>query len=75
MVDSHAQLVNKGSTLWVKHARMITIGGKMVRHAQYVTFQLAEVAVRVGCTERAWIGFDSSRPSRRGPRRYDEAHR
>jgi len=54
---------------------LIKIGGKMVRHAQYVTFQLAEVAVRVGCTERSWIGFDSSRPSRRGPRRYDEAHR
>ena len=32
-------------TLTTLRDRLIKIGGKMVRHARYVTFQLAEVAI------------------------------
>jgi len=32
-------------TLTTLRDKLIKIGGKMVRHARYVTFQLAEVAV------------------------------
>ena len=32
-------------TLTTRRDKLIKIGGKMVRHARYITFQLAEVAI------------------------------
>ena len=51
--------------------KLIKTGGKVVRQARHVTFQLAELAVLRNIVPRSWRGYDGSLRSNRGQHRYD----
>ena len=46
----------RGWTLTPLREKLIKIGAKVMSHAKYVVFQLAEVAVPRSCSRRFWSG-------------------
>ena len=50
-------------TLTALRVKLIKTGAKVVRHARYVIFQMAEVAVAPKVSRRSWLGYDQSQRS------------
>ena len=46
----------QGWTLTTLRENLVKIGAKVVSHARYIVFQLAEVAVPASCSRQFWSG-------------------